>query len=292
MIRNPVIDRGPEQAARDVALAYEGGVFRCFHTCSVRDGDRYQLTVDLVESADLVAWSAPKRLTTSRINFSSPGNAVRVGSEWILCVQSYPIDPGQVHGSEDSRLWLMRSRDLVHWRQPVLITAAGCQANWTSSHRQIDPYLVEHDGKFWCLYKTAGNLGLLVSEDLAEWREASPDRPILRAEDTPDGSTVENPCVVRVDGSYALFFAPCRKGRGIGLAYSDDLLDWHNVHYLDFPELPWASGGPTAPTVLDLREELGMWLMGFHGQRHTHRHAHGAAIGLAWSSDLEHWLTP
>ncbi len=111
--------------------------------------------------------------------------------------------------------------------------------------------------------------------------------------DTPDGVTVENPCVVEAPGGYAMIFAPCRPLRGIGLAYSTDLLRWQDVHYLDFPALPWADNGPTAGMVLDLRRETGRWLMAFHGERTAHQtNAHSAALALAWGEDLEHWVLP
>jgi hypothetical protein len=95
--------------------------------------------------------------------------------------------------------------------------------------------------------------------------------------------------VVAVAGGYAMVFAPCRPGRGIGLAYSRNMIDWQDVHYLDFPALPWAGDGPSAAMVLDLRRETGRWLMAFHGERPTATNAHSAALALAWSDDLEHW---
>ena len=291
-LRNPAIDRGPLEAARDPALIYESGIWRCFHTCAVRHGDRYDAFLDVATSQDMVTWSTPERLTTSSLNFSSPGNIIHANDQWVLCVQSYPIEPGQVWGSEASRLWLMRSDDLVHWSEPEPLHPPGCQARWTNSHRQIDPYLVYHDNRYWCFYKTSGQLGLLVSDDLQNWQEASPDRPVLGAHQTPDGVTVENPCVIRTGDTFVLFFAPCRKGRGIGVAYSNNLLDWRDAHYLSFPDLPWADGGPTAAMVIDARPEFGHWLMAFHGDRHDDDHRHSAAIGLAWSDDLEHWHVP
>ncbi len=286
---NPVFDRGPMTAVRDPALITQDGVLRCFHTAVEPHADRYRLYVDVIESPDLRVWSAPRRLTTSELNFSSPGNVIKVGGEWVLCVQSYPVPSGQKWGSEDSRLWLMRSDDLDSWTAPEPMHPAGCQATWTTSHRQIDPYLVAYQDRYWCFYKTSGQLGLLVSDDLHAWQEAVPDRPVLGSGDTPDGATVENPCVVPVAGGFALFFAPCREGRGIGVAYSHDLLAWRDVHYLDFPALPWADGGPTAAVVLDMHTETGDWLMMFHGERHNPRNAHDAALGVAWSQDLEHW---
>jgi hypothetical protein len=75
-----------------------------------------------------------------------------------------------------------------------------------------------------------------------------------------------------------------------------NLLHWHDAHLLDFPELSWGSRGVSAATVLDLRTDLGVWLMAFHGELDRVDGAAGlswgAAIGLAWRKDLEHWSVP
>ncbi len=285
-MKNPFLDREPDAALRDPAAFFHEGTFHCFHTVVQQSGGNFSLFVDVSISRDLEIWSPPRRLTRPGLNFSSPGNIVRFGDEWVLCLQSYPTKPGQAYGSDDSRLWTMKSRDLGHWDAPVLIQSEGCQANWRRGRRQIDPYLVEHDGKWWCFYKNDGKLGLLVSENLEDWREASPDAPVLSPDQTPDGETVENPCVVRDGDEWVLFFAPCRDGRGIGVARSTDLLKWHDVRYLDFPKLEWAPGGPTAAMVLETGDARGKWTMFFHGDREA---PHGAALGIAWSDDLEHW---
>lgn len=288
-MNNPFLDREPQASLRDPAACFSDGIYHCFHTAVEPDVDNYRLFVDVVTSRDLAHWSPPRRLTQPGLNFSSPGNVIRFQDQWILCLQSYPTQPGSPYGSDDSRLWLMASSDLIHWGEPRLLQPPGCQAAWCQSHRQIDPYLVVHDGQFWCFYKSEGKLGLLVSPDLLAWREASPSRPVLSDAQTPDGASVENPCVVRDGDEFVLFFAPCRDGRGIGTARSDDLRHWREVRYLDFPVLPWASGGPTAAMVLDTRSERGCWTMFFHGDRQG---PHGAALGLAWSHDLQHWHCP
>lgn len=286
---NPFLDREPQAAVRDPATFFHNGVFHCFHTAVEEGAKAPRLFVDVTQSPDLVNWSPPRRLTQSDLNFSSPGNILRVDDTWVLCVQSYPVRPGESYGSDESRLWLMTSRDLEDWEEPYLLQPEGCRAEWSRSRRQIDPYLVEHDGQFWCFYKTDGKLGLLVSPDLREWREASPQHPVLSDAQTPDGATVENPCVMRDGDEFVLFFAPCRTGRGIGTARSSDLINWRDVLYLDFPALSWASGGPTAAMVLETRNALGRWTMFFHGDREA---PHGAALGLAWSDDLTHWRCP
>ncbi|HET6427124.1 MAG TPA: hypothetical protein VFJ30_01855, partial [Phycisphaerae bacterium] len=186
-ITNPVLDRRPDVFVRDPALVYDEGTFHCFYTAAEKRPGGYQLFLDVSTSPDLVAWSAPRRLTTSELSFSSPGNAIRHEGKWVLCLQSYPIRPGEQYGSEDSRLWLMDSDDLIAWTAPRMIAPQGCQAKWANTPRQIDPYLVEHDGRFWCLYKAKGCLGLLVSDDLADWSEAASDAPVLSPADTPDG---------------------------------------------------------------------------------------------------------
>jgi hypothetical protein len=281
-IKCPFLDRAPEVASRDPALIYHNGVFRCFFTAVEKGRHLY---LGLTQSRDLIAWSVPVRLTASELNFSSPGNIIWAGGRWVLCVQSYPILPGERYGSEASRLWLMESPDLVNWRNPRPIKPEGCQGTWTHSHRQIDPYLVMHNGMYWCFYKTSGCLGILVSDDLRTWNEAVPDHPVVGRDQTPDGATVENPCVVWDRGEFILFFARVGEGRGIGVARSRNLIDWRDIHYLDFPDLSWAPGGATAAMVLDLRNLCGKWLMAFHGERHNSP----AALGLAWSDDLENW---
>ena len=288
-VRNPVLDCD-KVWVRDPAILWMGDRLRCFHTAAgKRAGGGYSLFVDYADTSDLVHWTAAVRLFGDEpvLNFSSPGNVFRVGDEWVMCVQSYPIDPGEIYGSDASRLWLTRSRDLANWSRPVMIAPEGCRGRWAKSPRQIDPYVVEHDGKFWCFYKADGCIGLIASDDLANWDEASMDRPVLSRDQTPDGKTVENPCVIRDDaGRFVMFFAPCRTGRGIGYTVSDDLLSWRDVQYLDFPVLAWAAGGPTAAMVIDLRPVVGSWLMAFHGDRDR---PHGAALGMAFSDDLVHW---
>lgn len=288
-IKNPIFDREPAYSPRDPAVIYHDGIFRCYHSAVSFTNNRFSLALHVAESRDLNTWSRFRCINASDLCFSSPGNIIRVNDKWVMCVQSYPIKEGQLFGGEESRLWLMESGDLENWSEPRIMKAEGCQANWTKSHRQVDPYIIQHNDKFWCLYKTSGKLGLMVSEDLTDWHEASPDKPILSEKDTPDGATVENPCVVKVDDGFVLFFSPCREGRGIGIAKSQNLIDWTEIRYLDFPKLAWAEHGPTAAMVTDARKECGKWLMFFHGDRPHH---FGAAMGIAWSDNLETWVLP
>ncbi|MFC1614315.1 hypothetical protein ACFL5K_03370 [Gemmatimonadota bacterium] len=143
-VANPFLDRAPLVSSRDPALHYHQGVLRCFYT-AVDDGG---LFIDEIHSSDLLNWSEPRRLTEPGLNFSSPGNVIRVGDRWLLCVQSYPILPGEKYGSEESRLWIMSSDNLIDWSEPHQINPDGCRGTWTDSPRQIDPYMLSWQNRY------------------------------------------------------------------------------------------------------------------------------------------------
>lgn len=290
-ITNPFLDTEPEFSLRDPMLFYHNGVFHCYYSIVEHKEGEYCFYLGYTKSKDLIHWSKSKQLTTSKLGFSSPGNIIRYGDEWIMSLQTYPIQPGEHIASEDARLWTMKSKDLVNWSEPVQMNPNGAQVNWSQSHRQIDPCFAEYNGKWHCLYKTSGAFGLLITDDFKEWREASPDRPVLCKAEWPGKATIENPCVFREGDEYVLVFAPCRTGRGIGIARSKDLQHWYDAHMLSFPNLPWTDNGPSAAMVADLRDVCGKYVMVFHGERKK-INSHAAALGIAWSDDLEHWTVP
>jgi predicted GH43/DUF377 family glycosyl hydrolase len=270
-IKNPIIDKEPKVSVRDPALHYHEGTFYLFYTAVERRKWQYFFYVDLVTTQDLVHWTAPQRVILSDAGYSSPGNIIRV--------------------KNNCRLWLLESDDLKQWGTPRMIKPEGCTALWSKETRQIDPFLLVFENKYYCFYKSSGQLGLLVSDDLLSWIEASPNHPLLSPKEIPDHPTMENVCVIpqqnNSDG-FMMFFSPCYQKRGIGVAYSSDLLHWSFDHYLQFPKLPWAHSGPTAPSILDGRDLVGKWLMAFHGDLQLPHHAR---MGLAWSEDLVHWQT-
>jgi len=236
-ITNPILEPHPHLAVRDPVIAYDAGVFHIYFSVVERGEERFRWFVYTMRSSDLVDWSEPAPLADSPLNFSSPGDIIRVDGKWVMPVQSYVTVAGERYGTEDSRLHYMTSPDLDVWSDPVPLNPGGANVNWTDSKRQIDPCFVQHDGRYWCFYKTSGCLGLLVSDDFRTWQEASPDRPVFAQSDTPDNVTVENPSVVRDGGEFVLFFTACRPNRSVGVARSRDLLNWRDVHYLDIADL-------------------------------------------------------
>ena len=290
-IRSPILLRGDEQVAyRDPAVVYHDDVFHLYYTYIRHDADGAPYwSLGVSRSRDLMAWTGPAAVTPRdrSLNFCAPGNVVRFGDEWVLCLQTYPTPRGEKYGNEDARVWIMRSRDLESWSEPKLLRVRGPDVAVEEMGRMIDPYLVEdkdEPGKWWCFFDTnAANMAW--SRDLETWTYFG------RIE------AGENVCVL-VDGDEYLMFHSLRNG--IGMKRSKDLRGWRDVGTLitlGQADWPWARGRLSAGFVMDLRSQpgIGRYLMFFHGTGpedervifHTH-----ASLGLAWSDDLVEWCWP
>jgi hypothetical protein len=290
-LRSPILLRGDEQVAyRDPAVLLHDGVFHMYYTYirHDRDGTPYW-SLGESRSRDLVTWTEPLALTARNKsqNFCAPGNVIRFGDEWVLCLQTYPTPRDEKYGNEDARVWIMRSRNLESWSEPELLRVRGPDVAVEDMGRMIDPFLVEDKdeaGKWWCLFDTdAANMSW--SYDLKTWTYVG------RVE------AGENVCVL-VDGDeYLMFHSP---RNGIGMKRSPDMKTWRDVGTLitlGQEDWPWARGRLSAGFVMDLRAEPGIerYLMFFHGTGpedervifHTH-----ACLGLAWSHDLVEWDWP
>lgn len=291
-IPGPIILQGDERIAfRDPAAHYHDGVFRVFHTLCRRGEDgRYYWYLGVTRSRDLVHWTEPRTLTPrdpSR-NFSSPGNIVRRGDRWVICLQTYPTPNQETFGTADSRIWTMTSDDLESWSEPELIRVKGPDVPIEEMGRMIDPYLLEdkdRPGRWWCFYKQRGMSMSFSDDGMRTW--------------TYHGRTDcgENVCVLAEGGRYLVVHSP---GNGIGFKASPDLVEFRDLRttYLGQGHWPWARGRLTAGQVLDLRAEprVGRYLMFFHGESEAGRRqrlAFGrASLALAWSNDLENWDWP
>jgi hypothetical protein len=275
----PLLPIDPLRARRDPAVVVVDETVHCFHTVVDLSVSPPRLWVEVTTSTDLVHWSPPTAVTPiTADNFSSPGNAIRIGDEWVLFLQSYPIAPGEQYGSADCTLWFMRSRDLAHWTEPQAFAIEGAH------RRRIDPFVIDSDGVWLCLHKVDGGLETLESTDLHTWRESAV--PVLAPDQTPGGVTVENPAVVRHDGELVLFFSPCRPERGVGVAVGERVGEWDAVRYLAMPEVPWAPGGLTASVPLATPWLPQPWALFVHGDTEG---AHGGALAVLVSDDLENW---
>ena len=99
------VTRGFTRAALNFALRTSGGY--------------YNMTA-YSTSSDLIHWTFPEIITPKdrRLNHSSPGNIIRFDGKWIICLQTYPTPNLETFGTNDSRIWIMRSDDLVNWAWP------------------------------------------------------------------------------------------------------------------------------------------------------------------------------
>lgn len=291
-LTSPIIFHGdPKYAYRDPAAVFHNGRFYLYFTLceTASDGGYYNMTAYSV-SDDLIHWTFPKIITPRdrNLNYSSPGNIVPFEGQWIICLQTYPTPNREVFGTDDSRIWIKRSRDLETWSEPELLKVKGNDVPQEEMGRMIDPYLLEdtqQKGKWWCFYKQRG-VSMSYSYDLKNWTYVG---------NAPSG---ENVTVIRQGDEYVMFHSPAN---GIGVKRSKNPQSWGpdvQLIRLGQKNWPWAQGRLTAATVIDLTCEsaVGKYIMFFHGSTDeglkAHR-AHGeASLAIAWSDDLMNWHWP
>ncbi len=290
-LHSPIIFPGDSTTAyRDPAAIYHDGVLYLYYTLMRRedDGKFYWYTAQST-TTDLLHWTKPRILTPRdrRLNLSSPGNVVRFGDDWILCLQTYPTPNDEVFGDPTSRVWTMRSKNLKDWGEPELLRVKGPDVAREKMGRMIDPYLVEDKdkpGRWWCFYKQNG-ASLSHSADLKNWTYFG------------HVHAGENVCVLVEGDEYVMFHSPAN---GIGVKRSKDLRNWRDVGHIALGQTdwPWAAGRLTAGFVLDLRDVpgIGRYVMFFHGSSRDGLKMHGAhghgTLALAFSDDLVHWDWP
>ena len=296
-LSSPILFQGDQLTAyRDPAmLYYQDSLYVFFTLVRVENDNRVYSYTAMSQTKDLQHWSPVRVLTPrdQRLDFSSPGNIVRLGNEWVLCLQTYPrpdytVDQMPRFGTGDARLFTMRSLDLHHWSTPALLWVKGPEVTEKAMGRMIDPYLLadkDGPGKWWCFYKQNG-VSMSSSSDLITWQYVR---------HTESG---ENASVLIEKGEYILIHSP---KNGIAIKRSTDLQnwrDWGNLITLGQAEWPWAKGRITAGTVLNLKSNpaFGKYVMLFHGSGPLTEEAgdfdKNASIGIAWSDDLLHWQWP
>jgi hypothetical protein len=220
------------------------------------------------------------------LNYSSPGNIVKFNNEWIMCLQTYPTPNKETWGNATSRIWIMRSKDLVNWSDPEILMVKGDEVPVTEMGRMIDPYLLEdgnEPGKWWCYYKQNG-VSMSYSYDLKKWFFVG------------SANSGENVTVLYKEDQYILFHSP---ENGIGIKKSSSPVEWgedEKVITLGQENWPWAQRRLTAATVLDLTDtpKFGKYIMFFHGSskegaKPFYNAHNNASLGIAWSADLENW---
>ena len=128
-IKSPVIFKGDYKFAyRDPAVIYHNNKFYLYFTLVERavDSGMYYFTAYSI-SEDLVHWTYPSIFTPRdrTLNYSSPGNIIKYKDDWIICLQTYPTPNKERWGNESSRIWIMRSKDLISWSEPEMLKVKG-----------------------------------------------------------------------------------------------------------------------------------------------------------------------
>src|SRR4030042_5316543 len=167
-LKSPIIFKGDSVTAyRDPAILYHKKTFFLFFTLiEIEKGGKVFCYTASSKSRDLKKWSKPVKITPrdQKLNFGSPGNVIRFGDEWILCLQTYPrpdhynYQPVR-YGDATARIFIMRSKDLVKWSDPEILKVKGNDVPVEDMGRMIDAFLLEdkdEKGKYWCFYKQRG----------------------------------------------------------------------------------------------------------------------------------------
>ena len=300
-LTSPILLRGDAHTAfRDPLLIHRDGTFHLFYSYVREEEDRLiYWYVAVSTSTDLQHWSAPRILTAKdqNLNYSSPGNIVRIGDEWVMSLQTYPIADFR-RGDKlrfcdaRARVFTMRSRDLLTWTQPELLRVKGPDVPEKDMGKMIDPFLLrdkDAPAHWLCFYKQDGHMHAALSTDnLKTW--------------TPSAANLaegENACALVQGNDYVFFYAPAN-GVGVKRGPTLDTLRADGPP-LTFgqPSWPWAETRLTAGYAEDLRHVPGIasYVIVFHGmgpgKTKTDANTNAnCSIGIAWSADLKTWRWP
>ena len=286
---------------RDPTAIFHEGKCYCFysHVELCDDGWTY-FRLGLSISEDLIHWQGPFLLTEAdrRYNYSSPGCIIRQGDEFIMCIQTYPTqdnEPHQVCGDTTSRIYLIRSKDLLHWSAPELMRVHGDDVSIADMGRMIDPYIVRdvHDPERYLVFYKQHPKGVEGRKTETgypvEYMCYSSTRDLVHYQYESYVECGENVCVLPWKDGYRIYNSP---QNGIGCLLTKDFTTYEREAPLTFGQAdwPWAASRLTAGFVLDGRNEpgVGKYLMFFNGDQ-AGAFPFCASLGLAWSDDLTHW---
>lgn len=275
-----IIFRGNARFAyRDPACCFHNDICHLFFTVSEKiDGYMYN-HIAMSQSRDLKTWTEPVCLTETNLNtnFCSPGNIIRRDGEYILCFASYPMPfpfAQRWIGDETARLFTMHTTDFVHFTAPQLLNPKGDTPE-EALGRMIDPYILEHDGRYYLFFKQNG-VSVSRSDDLVRWEFLG----------HTDGG--ENACVIRQNDEFLLIHSP---QNGIAFSRSKDLQTWtpSGITTLGQDQWPWAEDRITAGFAIEAPEWVDRkYLLFFHGSRKVYPETHGeASLGVVLTDDFQ-----
>lgn len=271
-----IFEQTNKYSYRDPAAYIENGTIYLFFTLVENTPERQYFYVATSQSKDFINWSNPKILTEkdNLKNYSSPGNVIKYNGEYYLCVQTYPREEGQIYGNENSRIFMMKSKDLINWERPVLLKVKG-DIPESDMGRMIDPYILQDNNKFMCFFKQNG-VSFSTSTDLTNWKF--------------QGFTEcgENVCVLKNNDEYLIFNSP---ENGINIMSTKDFKSFNDLTtlYLNQQDKPWAKDRISAGFVLEVSNVSPYkYAMIYHGDNEEN-YLFGASLAVTFSNDLCVW---
>ena len=294
---NPILSV-PGCALRDPAIYYHQGEFHLYFTL-VKGlyGDRQEWYIGHVKTADFILFSEISCISPR--GYASPGNVFLHEGHFVICYQSYPRTSLAKTPGDVCRLFFSFSDDLETWGDPEIVSEEGCRSAWglTGSwrHRQIDPYVLVEGNTYYLFYKGVMHIGLWASDDLRSWRDLTPDKPLIEKGPEAWSHGVENPCVIKVDDTFYLFYVSTGKHEGrkpnqFTYLTSRDLIRWDAGRTMHLPRSPLLRDFYNAPFFIDLRDALGIFMVTYHvGNSRDSSGRYLSDLGIGWSEDFKHW---
>jgi predicted GH43/DUF377 family glycosyl hydrolase len=284
--------KNPVQYLGTTSICYHEGNFHLYFT--VVKGvfeDRQAWFIGHVKTQDFILFD--EMTCISPEGYGSPGNVFLHEGQFVICYQSYPRKSLDKAPGDECRLFFSYSDDLERWGDPEIVSVEGCRSNWgvkgSWQRRQIDPYVLREGDTYYLFYKGGYHMGLWASEDLRTWRDLTPDKPLLKTGPESWSHGVENPCVIKVDERFYMFYDSTGRYEGrkeylLHYITSPDLANWDAGHTLPLPRTVGA------PFIIDLRETFGVFIIAFHcGTDRTDADRYLSGLGIGWSEDFRKW---
>lgn len=276
----PVIFAGDKKIAyRDPACYYFNDEYHLFFTVSEKENGYMYNCVGHSVSTDLCNFSEPEIITVkdNTQNYCSPGNIIKYGDEYLICVTSYPMRLPYSECSfadNTARLFFIKTKDFKSFSTPERIYPKG--KGIIDEGRMIDPFVFENNGEYLLFFKQNG-VSVSRSANLCDWEFIG----------SVDGG--ENACVIEDGERFILIHSP---KNGIGIKESQDLMTWKDigVYTLDQEKWDFADGRLTAAFAMRAKSESKYkYIVFFHGSRaDSLPETHGAAsLALAYTDDFK-----
>ena len=110
-----IFEQTKQYSYRDPAAYYYNGCIYLYFTLVEQIEDHQFFYIGMSTSTDMVNWSTPVKLTkrNSALDYSSPGNILEKDGIFYMCMQTYCRPNGEVFGNQDSRIFFMKSKNLL-----------------------------------------------------------------------------------------------------------------------------------------------------------------------------------